>query len=245
MPVRPSPRCRVQRLMRQQTASGAPSAAGKPWRRPRPDPAALQRRPDLVNRDFTAAGAEPAVGWRLHYLRCWEGRRVLQLRDRRLLAARSSAGSSPRTCAPTLVLDALRMALGDPRSPALTSQLMHHSDARQPIYVGCDYTPGARRPPGARRRSARSATPMTTRMAESFVDTLQDRADQRSRLADPIPARARDRRIRRLVQQRPAARVTRRPAARRDRSRMGRLKRASATNPIPLGARQSCWSTRR
>ena len=42
---------------------------------------------------------------------------------------------------------------------------------------------------------------------------LQDRADPRSRLALTLPARVGDRRLRRLVQQRPFARSARRPAA--------------------------------
>ena len=44
---------------------------------------------------------------------------------------------------------------------------------------------------------------------------LQDRADRRPCLADPLPARARHRRIHQLVQQRPPAREPRLPAAAR------------------------------
>jgi transposase InsO family protein len=45
-------RCRVQRLMRAHGLQGA-KRRGKPWRTTTPDPQA-RRRPDLVNRDFTA-----------------------------------------------------------------------------------------------------------------------------------------------------------------------------------------------
>jgi putative transposase len=47
------PRCRVQRLMRAHGIQGA-KRRGKPWRTTRPDPLA-HRRPDLVQRDFTAS----------------------------------------------------------------------------------------------------------------------------------------------------------------------------------------------
>ena len=45
-------RSRVQRLMRQAGIQGA-KRRGKPWRTTKPDPQA-QRRPDLVERDFSA-----------------------------------------------------------------------------------------------------------------------------------------------------------------------------------------------
>src|SRR6266498_4128733 len=48
------PRCRVQRLMRSNGIVGA-KRRGKPWRTTTPDPQAA-RRPDLVQRDFKAAG---------------------------------------------------------------------------------------------------------------------------------------------------------------------------------------------
>ena len=45
---------------------------GKPWRTTKPDPAA-RRRPDLVDRDFTAAGPDRLWVADITYLRCWEG----------------------------------------------------------------------------------------------------------------------------------------------------------------------------
>lgn len=48
-----APRCQVQRLMRAAGIQGA-KCRGKPWRTTKADPLA-QRRPDLVQRDFTAS----------------------------------------------------------------------------------------------------------------------------------------------------------------------------------------------
>ena len=47
------PRCRVQRLMREHGIQGA-KRRGKPWRTTKPDLQAA-RRPDLVQRDFSAS----------------------------------------------------------------------------------------------------------------------------------------------------------------------------------------------
>ena len=65
------PRCRVQRLMRGNGIVGA-KRRGKPWRTTRPDPQAL-RRPDLVQRDFSASRPNELWVADLSYLRCWEG----------------------------------------------------------------------------------------------------------------------------------------------------------------------------
>jgi putative transposase len=50
------PRCRVQRLMRAHGIVGA-KRRGRPWRTTRPDPQA-QRRPDLVQRNFSASAPD-------------------------------------------------------------------------------------------------------------------------------------------------------------------------------------------
>ena len=50
----PVGRCTVERLMRANGICGA-KRRGKPWRTTKPDPLA-RRRPDLVDRDFAAAG---------------------------------------------------------------------------------------------------------------------------------------------------------------------------------------------
>ena len=143
---------------------------GKPWRTTTPDPAA-RRRPDLVERDFTAPRPGSAVGRRTSPT-CAAGRAwCSSLRHRRLLAAGSSAGSSPRTCAPTSSSTRCGWR-SHPRGPAPTSSSSHHTDRRQSIHQPRLH-PGPRRPRRARARSARSATPTTTRMAESFVDSFK------------------------------------------------------------------------
>ena len=76
-------RGRVQRLMREAGIQGA-KRRGKALAHDQARPDA-QRRPDLVERDFSAAAPEPALGRRLHLPALLGGRRVLRLRDRRLL----------------------------------------------------------------------------------------------------------------------------------------------------------------
>jgi putative transposase len=129
------PRCRVQRLMRTHGIVAA-KRRGRPWRTTRPDPHA-HRRPDLVNRDFTASGPDQLWVADLSYLRCWEGvvffAFVLDAYSRRVVGWQLA--SHMRT---TLVLDALRMALGQRRSGAAVA-LVHHSD-RGSQYTSFDYT---------------------------------------------------------------------------------------------------------
>ncbi|HWD86109.1 MAG TPA: IS3 family transposase [Solirubrobacteraceae bacterium] len=117
-------RDRVARLMRQDGLQGA-KRRGKPWRTTKPDPQA-HHRPDLVCRDFTAAGPDQLWVADLSYLRCWEGTVffafVLDAYSRKVIGWQLA--SHMRT---TLVLDALRMALGT-RRPGAEVQLVHHSD---------------------------------------------------------------------------------------------------------------------
>jgi transposase InsO family protein len=117
-------RDRVKRLMRAEGIQGA-KRRGKPWRTTRPDPAA-RRRPDLVRRDFSAPAPDRLWVADLSYLRCWEGlvffAFVLDAFSRRVVGWQLAAHM--RT---TLVLDALRMALGT-RAPGADVALVHHSD---------------------------------------------------------------------------------------------------------------------
>jgi putative transposase len=129
------PRCRVQRLMRTHGIVGA-KRRGRPWRTTRPDPQA-QHRPDLVQRNFTASRPDELWVADLSYLRCWEGpvffAFVLDAYRRRVVGGQPA--SHMRT---TLVLDALRMALGQ-RRPGADVALVHHSD-RGSQYTSFDYT---------------------------------------------------------------------------------------------------------
>jgi putative transposase len=117
-------RCRVQRLMREHGIQGA-KRRGKAWRTTKPDPEA-QRRPDLVERNFSASSPDRLWVADLSYLRCWEGlvflAFVLDAFSRMVVGWQLAAHM--RT---TLVLDALRMALGQ-RSPGADVDLVHHSD---------------------------------------------------------------------------------------------------------------------
>jgi len=129
------PRCRVQRLMRRHGIQGA-KRRGKPWRTTKPDPQA-RRRPDLVQRDFTAGAADQLWVADLSYLRCWEGLVffgfVIDAFSRKVVGWQLAPHM--RT---TLVLDALRMALGT-RGPGADVALVHHSD-RGSHYTSIDYT---------------------------------------------------------------------------------------------------------
>lgn len=129
------PRCRVQRLMAVNGIQGA-KRRGKPWRTTRPDPTAL-RAPDLVKRDFTAD--RPNALWvaDFTYLRCWEGvvyfSFVIDVHSRMVVGWQLAANMRN-----TLVLDALRMALGL-REHGADVQLVAHSDAGSQ-YTSGDYT---------------------------------------------------------------------------------------------------------
>jgi putative transposase len=109
---------------------------GKPWRTTRADPGAM-RAPDLVKRDFTAE--RPNALWvaDFTYLRCWEGLLyysfVIDVFSRMVVGWQLA--SNMRT---TLVLDALRMALGV-RDPGADVALVHHTDAGSQ-YTSIDYT---------------------------------------------------------------------------------------------------------
>jgi putative transposase len=129
------PRCRVQRLMKSNGIQGA-KRRGKPWRTTRPDRRAT-RRPDLVQRDFSASRPNELWVADLTYLRCWEGlvffAFVLDGYSRMIVGWQLA--SHMRT---DLVLDALRMALGQ-REAGADVELIHHSD-RGSQYTSVDYT---------------------------------------------------------------------------------------------------------
>jgi putative transposase len=130
-----SGRGRVERLMRASGICGA-KRRGKRWRTTRPDPIA-RRRPDLVDRDFTADGSNELWVADITYLRCWEGvvffAFIIDAYSRRIVGWQLAGHM--RT---TLVLDALRMALHQ-RGPGADVQLVHHSD-RGSQYTSIDYT---------------------------------------------------------------------------------------------------------
>ena len=130
-----APRCRVQRLMAANGIRGA-KRRGKPWRTTTPDPQGA-RRPDLVERDFTAERPNELWVADFSHLRCWEGlvffSFVIDVYSRKVVGWQFA--SHMRT---TLVLDALRMALST-RQRVEEVRLIHHSD-RGSQYVSGDYT---------------------------------------------------------------------------------------------------------
>jgi putative transposase len=130
-----APRCQVQRLMVEAGIQGA-KRRGKPWRTTNSDPEAL-RSPDLVKRDFTASRPNALWVCDFTYLRCWEGvlyyAFVIDVFSRMVVGWQLACNM--RT---TLVLDALRMALGL-REHGADVQLVNHSDAGSQ-YTSGDYT---------------------------------------------------------------------------------------------------------
>jgi putative transposase len=118
-------RSRVERLMRRHGIQGA-KRRGKPWRTTTADLQA-QRSRDLVCREFTARSPNRLWVGDFTYLRCWEGVAYLSfIIDvfSRIVVGWQIA-SHMRT---TLVLDALRMALGL-RAPGADFRLIQHTDA--------------------------------------------------------------------------------------------------------------------
>ena len=125
----------VARLMRQEGIRGA-KRRGKPWRTTIADPEA-HKRPDLVNRQFTADAPDRLWVGDLTYLRTWEGRMyfafLIDVFSRMIVGWQLA---SHMRC--YLVLDALRMALGT-RQPGADVQLVAHTDQGSQ-YTAEDYT---------------------------------------------------------------------------------------------------------
>ena len=117
-------RCTVERLMSTNGIQGA-KRRGKPWRTTTPDPAG-QDAPDLVERDFAAETPNRLWVVDFTYLRTWEGvvffAFVIDVFSRMIVGWQFATHMRR-----TLVLDALRMALGL-RAPGADAWLVHHSD---------------------------------------------------------------------------------------------------------------------
>jgi putative transposase len=160
-------RGRVERLMRTNGICGA-KRRGKPWRTTKPDPAA-RRRPDLVERDFSAARPNELWVADLTYLRCWEGvvffAFIIDAYSRRVVGWQFAGHM--RT---TLVLDALRMALHQ-RGPGADVELVHHSD-RGSQYTSIDYTQTLA-DHGVLASVGSVGDAYDNAMAESFVDSFK------------------------------------------------------------------------
>jgi putative transposase len=158
---------RVQRLMREAGIQGA-KRRGKLWRTTKPDPEA-GRRPDLVERDFSATAPNRLWVGDLTYLRSWEGviylAFVLDAFSRKVVGWQLA--SHMRT---DLVLDALRMALGQ-REPGADFELVAHSD-RGSQYTAADYTQELD-DHGVLASVGSVGDAYDNAMAESFVDSFK------------------------------------------------------------------------
>jgi putative transposase len=161
-------RDRVKRLMREHGIRGA-KRRGRPWRTTTPDPDAA-RRPDLVCREFTAAGPDELYVADFTYLRCWEGMVffafVIDVYSRRVVGWQLAAHMRA-----SLVCDALRMAVCTRPRHGADVQLVHHSD-RGSQYLGLelaqildDYD--------VLQSVGSVGDALDNAMAESFVDTLK------------------------------------------------------------------------
>ena len=128
-------RDQIARLMHQAGVQGA-KRRGKPWRTTTADPEA-QRASDLVKRDFTATAPDRLWVGDFTYLRSWEGRSffsfIIDVFSRMIVGWQIA-----RHMRTSLVLDALRMALGV-RQPGADFQLVSHTDQGSQ-YTSEDYT---------------------------------------------------------------------------------------------------------
>ena len=160
-------RGRVERLMRTHGLQGA-KRRGKPWRTTTPDPFAL-RRPDLVQRDFSADGPNRLWVGDFTYLRCWQGvvffAFILDAYSRRIVGWQFA--SHMRT---ELVLDALRMAICQ-RGPGAEVELVAHTD-RGSQYTSQAYT-DALADAGILASVGSVGDAYDNSMAESFVDSFK------------------------------------------------------------------------
>jgi putative transposase len=158
---------RVQRLMRDAEIQGA-KRRGKPWRTTKPDPEA-RRRPDLVERDFSAEAPNRLWVGDLTYLRSWEGVTylafVLDAFSRKVVGWQLASHMHT-----DLVLDALRMALGQ-REPGADFALVAHTD-RGSQYTSADYTQELN-DHGVLASVGSVGDAYDNAMAESFVDSFK------------------------------------------------------------------------
>jgi putative transposase len=160
-------RDRVKRLMRAHGIRGA-KRRGKPWRTTTPDPGAA-RRPDLVERDFTATRPDELYVADLTYLRCWEGLLffafVIDVYSRRVVGWQLAGHMRA-----SLVCDALRMAVST-RPRGADIELVHHSD-RGSQYTSLDFTQ-VLDDHDVLQSVGSVGDALDNALAESFVDTLK------------------------------------------------------------------------
>jgi putative transposase len=163
-------RDRVKRLMRQHGIQGA-KRRGKPWRTTTRDPDAA-RRPDLVEREFTATAPDELYVADLTYLRCWEGLLffafVIDVYSRRVVGWQLAGHMRA-----SLVCDALRMAVCTRPRHGADVQLVHHSDrGSQGQYTSLDFAQVLDEDQVLQSVGS-VGDALDNALAESFVDTLK------------------------------------------------------------------------
>ena len=128
-------RCRVRRLMREMGLAGA--VRGRAWTTTTQSGPAGDRRPDLVDRNFTATRPNQLWVSDFTYVATWRGfvyvAFVVDVFARRIVGWRVSA-----SLATDFVLDALEQAIYE-RCGSTMSGLVHHSD-RGTQYLSMRYT---------------------------------------------------------------------------------------------------------
>jgi putative transposase len=160
-------RDRVKRLMRSEGIQGA-NRRGRPWRTTRADPqgtSPARPRPARLQR----AGARPAVG-RGPVLRALLGGLVFFAFVIDAFSRKVVGWQLAPHMRTTLVLDALRMALGT-RAPGADVALVHHSD-RGSQYTSIDYTQTLE-DHGVLASVGSVGDAYDNALAESFVDTFK------------------------------------------------------------------------
>ena len=160
-------RDRVARLMRAAGIQGA-KRRGKPWRTTTPDSDA-PRRPDLVERDFTATAPNRLWVADLTYLRSWQGLLffafVIDVYSRRVIGWQLATHMRSSLCT-----DAVAMALSR-RGPGADVALVHHSD-RGSQYTSIDFTQTLA-DHGVLQSVGSVGDAYDNALAESFVDSLK------------------------------------------------------------------------
>lgn len=161
-------RDRVKRLMREHGIQGA-KRRGKPWRTTIADPDA-HRRPDLVERDFTATGPDRLYVADFTYLRCWEGlvffAFVIDVYSRRIVGWQLTGHMRA-----SLVCDALKMAISTRPRHGADVKLVQHSD-RGSQYTSIDFAQ-VLDDHDVLQSVGSVGDAYDNSMAESFVDTFK------------------------------------------------------------------------
>ena len=177
-------RGRVERLMRTHGIQGA-KRRGKPWRTTTPDPFA-QRRPDLVQRDFTADGPNRLWVGDITYLRCWEGvvffAFMLDAYSRRIVGWQFAGHMRTE-----LVLDALRMAIHQ-RDPGARRRRTRRTTPTAAANTPASPTPRRSHDAGIHASVGSVGDAYDNALAETLRRHVQDRADRRPRLAHAAPS---------------------------------------------------------